>query len=115
MPKTKIPEVAVPESTEYENFLGKVDTEYLSPTLEDFVEVQASDEELWKKHWVGMPEFEQEDNPCYKKIIVSFRNKDDYDEFAKLIDQKLTEKTKTTWYPGLDKDANSLKRWFEDE
>jgi hypothetical protein len=115
MTKKNVPAVVVPESTEYENFLGKKDVEYLPPTLEDFIEVQDTEDEAWKKHWVGMPEFEQEDNPCFKKIIVSFRSKEDYLEFAKLVDQKLTEKTKTIWYPGLDKDANSLKRWFEDD
>lgn len=72
------------------------------------------DEEEWKKHWLGMPEFDQEDNPPYKKIIMSFRNKEDYEEFAKLVDQNLTEKTKSIWYPKLDRDENSLKRWIEE-
>jgi hypothetical protein len=48
----------------------------------------------WKEHWVGMPEFVQEDKPPYKKIFLNFRNEEDYKAFAKLIGQNLTEKTK---------------------
>lgn len=80
---------------------------------EEYIEEAEYDEE-WKKYWKGMPEFVQEDNPPYKKILVSFRNQEDYEEFAKLIDQKLTEKTKSIWYPKLDIDDNALKRWIEE-
>ena len=73
------------------------------------------DDKLWKKHWVGMPEFIQENNPPYKRIIISFRNEDDYNEFAKLVDQNLSDKTKSIWYPKLDREANSLLRWVEEE
>ena len=44
---------------------------------------------------------------------MNFRNKEDYAEFVKLIDQKITDKTKSIWYPELDKDQNTLKRWME--
>ena len=70
--------------------------------------------EEWRKYWKGMPEFVQEDNPPHKKIIVSFRNEEDYEEFAKLIGQKLTDKTKSIWFPKLDIDDNALKRWIEE-
>jgi hypothetical protein len=88
----------------------------------DFMELDEEEKKLleengdhdWEEHWVGMPEFKQEDNPPYKKIIMSFRSKEDYEEFAKLIDQKLTDKTKSIWYPKLDKDENTLKRWIEE-
>lgn len=72
-------------------------------------------EDEWKKHWVGMPEFEQEEKPPYKKIIINFRTKEDYEEFAKLIGQELTEKSKSIWHPKLEKDQNTLKRWIESE
>jgi hypothetical protein len=80
-------------------------------------ELEEDDEdgvEEWKKYWKGMPEFVQEDNPPYKRLILSFRNKEDYEEFAKLIEQKLTEKTKSIWFPKLDVDDNALKRWIEE-
>jgi hypothetical protein len=51
------------------------------------------------KLWVGMPEFKQEKVEPYAKIIVRFDSEDDLQEFAKLIDQKLTNKTKSIWHP----------------
>ena len=37
---------------------------------------------------------------------------DDYNAFAKLIDQALTDKSKSIWYPKLDIEENSLNRWI---
>lgn len=106
----------IDETTEYENCLDV--KEFEDGTLSSFLGEEAVrdiEEKLWKKHWIGMPEFQQEDNPPYKRIIVSFRTKEDYDEFSGLIDQNLTEKTKSIWHPKLDRDANHLLRWVEDE
>lgn len=55
----------------------------------------------WRKHWKDMPEFHQEDLTSHRKIIIHFRNDEDVEEFAKLIDQKITPKQKSTWYPYL--------------
>jgi len=49
--------------------------------------------------WDGMPEFVQEKQESFAKIIVRFEAEKDLEEFAKLIDQKLTSKTKSIWYP----------------
>ena len=49
--------------------------------------------------WVGMPEFTQEKVEPYAKIIVRFDTEEDLQEFAKLIGQKLTNKTKSIWHP----------------
>ncbi len=51
------------------------------------------------EHWQGMPEFEQEDQESWKRLIVHFKNRDDYEAFARLIGQSLTEKTRSIWYP----------------
>jgi hypothetical protein len=69
-------------------------------------------EEFFKKYWKGMPTFDQNDNPPWKQIYVNFRNKEDYEEFAKLVDQALTDKSKSIWYPKLDIEENSLHRWI---
>jgi hypothetical protein len=58
--------------------------------------------------WVGMPEFYQEKKEPYKVITVRFETEQDYLDFQKKINQKLTEKTKSIWHPfkshwGLDK------------
>lgn len=107
----------VTESASYDNFVGKKE-ENTAPTLLDFFEEDGinvpEDDKAWKKHWVGMPEFVQEDNKTYKTIQVHFRNKEDYVEFAKLIKQNLSDKTKSIWHPKLDITKNSLLRWIED-
>jgi hypothetical protein len=115
----KIENVPVKESTEYENFIGKVNEADKPTTLADFLEIEDTQDEVddkeWKKHWVGMPEFDQKENKTYKTIYVHFRNEADYQEFAKLINQNLTNKTKSIWHPALDRTANSLLRWMEEE
>ena len=116
-----IPKPVVEESSGYDNFTnnGVFDGRPHSVFRfldEDEVEVETdADIKEWKKHWIGMPEFKQEPNPPYKRLIVNFKTKEDYEEFAKLVDQKLTEKTKSVWHPKIDRDENSLKRWFEIE
>jgi hypothetical protein len=69
-------------------------------------------EEFFKKYWKGMPTFDQNDNPPWKQIYVNFRNKEDYEAFAKLVEQDLTDKSKSIWYPKLDIEENSLHRWI---
>ena len=109
----------IEETTEYESLLNV--KEYVPGTLSSFLDEEEDndreiDEKLWKKHWQDMPEFIQEKNPPYKRIIISFRNENDYKEFAKLLedDQTLTDKTKSIWYPKLDRSANHLLRWIEE-
>lgn len=52
-----------------------------------------------REEWDGMPEFEQEDQDAWKTVKVHFAKQEDMDEFAKLVGQNLTEKTKSIWYP----------------
>lgn len=49
--------------------------------------------------WVDMPEFVQQKQEPYSKIIIRFETEYDLNDFAKLIDQKLTKKTKSIWHP----------------
>jgi len=53
----------------------------------------------WEEHWQGMPEFVQERQQEYAKIIVRFKNEEDLQEFARLIGQRLNRKSQCTWYP----------------
>jgi hypothetical protein len=64
--------------------------------------------------WVDMPEFVQESKPPFAKIIFRFDSQEDLDEFSKLIDQKLTPKTKSAWYPELERGKNAAKRWIQE-
>lgn len=108
--------IAVKESSEYDNFLGKKEDLPKPPAL---FEVEEDEESEREKLWVGMPEFEQNDKPTYKTIYLHFRNEEDFREFVKKYktvddEQTISDKTKSMWYPHLAKDENSLKRWFEE-
>jgi hypothetical protein len=52
--------------------------------------------------YFGMPEFKQQDQRPWKTLKVHFRNTTDLAAFAKLVKQKMTEKTKFVWYPKAD-------------
>ena len=64
--------------------------------------------------WEGMPEFEQEDKEAYKSIKVNFANQDDYESFARLINQTLTDSTRSIWHP-YKKPDSVMKYSVEDE
>lgn len=68
----------------------------------------------WRKEWVEMPEFIQERQEPFAKIIVRFETEDDLNEFAKLIGQKITPKTKSIWHPQLIRGKNAGKRWRDE-
>jgi len=50
------------------------------------------------KEWEGMPEFEQE-RMAIRTVHIHFKTEDDIKEFAGLMNQKITEKTKYLWFP----------------
>ena len=52
-----------------------------------------------EEEWLDMPEFKQDDLTPVRQIIVSFKTDEDVQEFANLVGQKLTDKTKSIWYP----------------
>ncbi|MCK5602161.1 hypothetical protein KAR91_09835 [Candidatus Pacearchaeota archaeon] len=53
----------------------------------------------WEEEWKDMPEFIQEKKEPFSKIIIRFDSEEDLNDFAKLIGQKLTPKTKSIWHP----------------
>lgn len=113
----KPPKTPVKETTEYENFLGKKVEKAKDPVLP--IDIPTVDENDRDKLWVGMPEFIQEEKKTFKTIYVHFRNEKDFNEFVKKYkevddEQTISDKTKSMWYPHLDKDENSLKRYFEE-
>jgi ParB-like chromosome segregation protein Spo0J len=55
--------------------------------------------------WQGMPEFDQPAAEPFRTIKVHFKQQAAVDAFAALISQKLTEKTKSVWYPRVVKAA----------
>ncbi len=113
----------IEESSQYQNLIGEKKENDKPISLLDSMDLDEAEKEKysdqgekeWKKLWKGMPEFEQEENPTYKTIYVHFRTESDYKEFAKLVDQNLSNKTKSIWHPALDRTQNSLLRWIEEE
>lgn len=63
--------------------------------------------------WEGMPDFADQE-PCFRKIIVSFDTQGDVDKFCELIGQKVTDKTKSIWFPEKERRDLESKRWVED-
>jgi len=64
----------------------------------------------WQE-WKGMPEFSQEDLTPWKTISVHFKNKEDIADFAKAINQRITVKTRSTWYPKISHNELRNKRY----
>jgi|TARA_R110002153_G_scaffold75892_8_gene195807 hypothetical protein len=105
----------VEESGQYDNFMDHMgETIAGTASLADFVDIE-DNRDNWEKHWVGMPTYTQEHNKTYKTVMMHFRNAEDYKEYCDLIGQAMTMKTKSAWYPALDREANSLLRWIEDD
>jgi len=57
--------------------------------------------EWWSDEWEGMPEFDQEDLTSDRRIIVHFRNKEDMDAFAELINQRIAPRQVSLWFPEM--------------
>tara|TARA_R110000824_G_scaffold230531_1_gene418190 strand:- start:1145 stop:1378 length:234 start_codon:yes stop_codon:yes gene_type:complete len=68
----------------------------------------------WEKEWREMPEFIQEKQQPYAKIVVRFADDKDLQEFAGLIGQRLNAKTKSIWHPKLVRGINSKKKYVNE-
>jgi hypothetical protein len=53
----------------------------------------------WEEEWQGMPEFRMGNTEPAQKIIVNFASQGDVERFAALIEQNLTPRTNTLWFP----------------
>lgn len=58
-----------------------------------------------KEHWQGMPEFEHDDLTAFRSIHVHFANQEDVDDFATLVEQPITDKTRFIWHPKQERIA----------
>lgn len=61
--------------------------------------------------WQGMPEFNQKDKMAYRTVYVHFKNDEDVQAFAELLDAKITENTKYIWYPKAEVENYADKRF----
>lgn len=68
-----------------------------------------------QKYWQGMPEYVANKTRAEKKLVINFRTTEDMLKFGEeVLKQKLTEKTKSCWWPERDRDQNILKRWLDE-
>ena len=57
-------------------------------------------DDFYQTHWVGMPEFEQEDSKWeWHRLKVAFRKWDDYKKFAHIVRQFLKKTTISIYFP----------------
>lgn len=54
-------------------------------------------------HWSGMPEFEQPEAGPLRQCLVSFATEEDRLAFFTLVGQNCTPKTKSIWYPEVER------------
>ena len=76
---------------EMAKLLNRVDNNYGIPQLEA------------EQEWEGMPEYDNEDLESKYKVIVHFDTEEDIENFAHLVDQPITTKTKYIYYPAQEK------------
>jgi hypothetical protein len=67
----------------------------------------------WEEEWVEMPEYDNEWMKPYKSINLKFRTKEDYDKFAELLGQNLTDKTKSAWFPKAERGTTKDMRYTD--
>lgn len=56
----------------------------------------------WRDHWVGMPEYDHGNQKPWSSITVHFACRQDRADFAEMIEQTITDKTKSVWVPRAD-------------
>jgi hypothetical protein len=61
-----------------------------------------------------MPEFIQEDLKPFQTLLLHFENEEDRNEFAKLIDQRITNRTKFIWFPKGKKENLLIKKCIDE-
>jgi len=66
------------------------------------------------QEWQGMPEFDQQDKTAERSIIVHFNSQQHVDEFAQLLGQQLTDKTKSIWFPAQERMDTEAKRYGDE-
>lgn len=71
-------------------------------------------EEEYAEQWRGMPEFEQEDMDAAHVLKVKFISDEEYRHFAEVIGQKLTDNTRSIWFPERVDRPHTRKEYIAD-
>ena len=69
-------------------------------------------EPSWKDSWEGMPEYiSSNDLMPVQQVIINFLTEEDISQFAKLVQQTITQKTRSLWYPKAKIESIVTKRF----
>lgn len=82
----------------------------------DIPETEEQAEDWYKKSqslWKGMPEFQNDGKEPFKQLLVSFMTEEDYKTFQTLINQVLTNKTRSIWFPEREQKTLLNKFWID--
>lgn len=71
-------------------------------------------ENKYEKEWNGMPEFNMTPEVPILTIKLSFKTKEDIQKFSELIGQKVTFTMENYWYPKLNRQAFSDKKYTDE-
>lgn len=82
---------------------------YAKPNKEQ--EVLFGEQESWKEEWQGMPEFEQQNLLPTYSVRVNFASYEDLQKFSELMQQTITTKTQSIWFPKQHRELLSNKRY----
>ena len=63
------------------------------------------------EEWTDMPDFDMEDLTSFRKLIIHFESQEDVDEFAKVMNQTISDKTKYLWFPKKEKEEHDNLRY----
>ena len=88
----------------------RLDRSYKDPPTQ----LNAFEDIGWETEWLDMPEFIQEKQEPYAKIIFRFSCEEDLRSFAKLIGQNLTHKTKSAWVRFRSHWGNNDEVWIDE-
>ena len=65
--------------------------------------------------WEGMPEYENEDLEPYRTLKLHFRNEADVKKFSEMMQQQITDRTKSMWYPQLERETFKVIEYVDAE
>ena len=81
---------------------------------EDEMPIIEPKKQAWEDEWKGMPEYIQERIEPFTEVKVMLNTKEDMEAFSKLINQTLTPKTKSVWYPKQERGVHLDQRYVDE-
>lgn len=84
--------------------------EKIKTLFDDFEDL----EDKYELEWQGMPEFNMKPEVPILTIKLSFKTKDDIEKFSELIGQKVRFNMENYWFPKLNRNAFSDKKYIDE-